>query len=133
MFNVDAFVEDEGRAHEIKWREATTSSDHVNKEIAKARAIADAGYTPIRVTFYEPIHETSIATEAQINNVYRTLGEVYLGDDAWHYVHEYTGVDLRKVIGFTDPISPASWHKTPSRSQTPAGRRRKAAKVAAKC
>ena len=34
-----------------------------------------------------------------IRTIYRGIGgECYMGDDAWRYVHERTGVDLKGVV-----------------------------------
>ena len=47
------------RAIELKWRDATTDGDHIKKEHKRVKIIKDAGYTPIRVMFFEPNRESS--------------------------------------------------------------------------
>lgn len=42
------------RAIEIKWKDATTDGDHVEKEHKRVKVIKNAGYTPIRMMFFEP-------------------------------------------------------------------------------
>src|SRR5581483_9630325 len=52
-FEIDILV-NQHDALEIKWRDATTDGDHITKEHNRLRAIANAGYKPIRVMFYYP-------------------------------------------------------------------------------
>lgn len=50
-FEIDCLLED-GRAIEIKWRDATTDGDHITKEHTRMKVINSYGYKPIRVMFY---------------------------------------------------------------------------------
>lgn len=50
-FEIDLLIEKRD-ALEIKWRDATTDGDHITKEHTRLRAIAEAGYKPVRVMFY---------------------------------------------------------------------------------
>lgn len=42
------------KAYEIKWKDATTDGDHINKEYKRIRIIKKAGYIPVRIMFFEP-------------------------------------------------------------------------------
>jgi hypothetical protein len=50
-FVIDFFVESDNKAHEIKWRDATTDGDHVRKEHNKVQCIVKAGMIPVRVMY----------------------------------------------------------------------------------
>lgn len=49
---IDCLIDN--RAIELKWKDATTDGDHIKKEHKRVKIIKDAGYTPIRVMFFEP-------------------------------------------------------------------------------
>jgi hypothetical protein len=51
-YEIDCLIDND--AIEIKWRDATTDGDHINKEHSRIKAISNAGYKPIRVMFYYP-------------------------------------------------------------------------------
>jgi hypothetical protein len=96
-FEVDFLVERD--AIEIKWRDATTDGDHITKEHARIRTIANAGYTPIRVMFYYPNREQAIRIQQTLETLYTEVGGAYYcGDKAWEYVKEQTGVDLKAIL-----------------------------------
>ncbi len=57
-FEIDCLVNNQ--AYEIKWRDATTDGDHITKEHTRLRAIAAAGYEPMRVMFYYPSRSQAI-------------------------------------------------------------------------
>lgn len=97
-FEIDCLIE-ETRAHEIKWRDATTDGDHISKEHDRVRAIRDAGYTPIRVMFFEPNRDQAQRIQARVRAVYQEVGgEYYSGDAAWDYLRAKTGTDLRELL-----------------------------------
>lgn len=71
-------------AIEIKWRDATTDGDHISKEHTRLRAVADAGYHPIRVMFYYPNRKQAIAIQQTLETLYKGVGGAYYyGDKAW--------------------------------------------------
>lgn len=49
---IDCLVDN--KAYEIKWKDATTDGDYIKKEHKRVQIIKDAGYTPIRIMFFEP-------------------------------------------------------------------------------
>ena len=53
QFQVDLLIENRD-ALEVKWRDATTDGDHINKECNRVRSIRLEGYKPIRIMFYYP-------------------------------------------------------------------------------
>lgn len=86
-------------ALEIKWRDATTDGDHITKEHTRIRAIAEAGYTPIRVMFYYPNREQAIQIQQTLETLYRGAnGKYYYGDQAWDYIRERTHIDLKAIL-----------------------------------
>lgn len=93
-FQIDFFVELDNKAHEIKWRDATTDGDHVRKEHNKLQCIIDAGMIPIRVMYYMPNRKQAIRIQERIIAIYREHGEAYIGKEAWKYILNYTGFDL---------------------------------------
>ena len=96
-FGIDCLIDD--RAHEIKWRDATTDGDHITKEHTRIMAINSQGYTPIRVMFYYPNREQAIQIQRTLETLYRGIGgEYYFGDDAWSYLLRITGVDLKQIL-----------------------------------
>lgn len=97
-FEIDCLI-NQKLAIEIKWRDATTDGDHVNKEKERIRAIADAGYTPIRLMFFKPNREQSIKIQNKIEKIYKEKGgEYYSGNDAFDYVQKKTGINLREIL-----------------------------------
>ena len=97
QFGIDCLIGDD--AIEIKWRDATTDGDHITKEHTRIKAIKGHGLNPIRVMFYYPNRGQAIRIQETIKTVNRGIGgECYMGDDAWSYVQERTGVDLKAVL-----------------------------------
>jgi type II restriction enzyme len=93
-FEIDFFVNRDNKAHEIKWRDATTDGDHVRKEHNKIRCIVGAGMIPVRIMYYMPNREQAIRIQERIIATYREHGEAYIGGAAWDYIRNYTGFDL---------------------------------------
>ena len=86
-------------AIEIKWRDATTDGDHINKEHTRMRVIKDAGYKPIRVMFYYPNRVQSIKIQDKLKKLYDEIGgEFYSGENAYNYVFSETGFDLKSFF-----------------------------------
>lgn len=88
-----------GRAIEIKWRDATTDGDHVGKELAKLHAVVAAGYTPIRLVFFEPTRQAAQRIQRELAEQYAKCGGTYLtGAAAWYFVNSETRVDVRSLL-----------------------------------
>lgn len=86
-------------AIEIKWRDATTDGDHITKEHTRIKAIADAGYKPIRVMFYYPNRTQAINIQKTLETLYQGIGgEYHYGDSAWDYVFKRTSIDLKGIL-----------------------------------
>jgi hypothetical protein len=98
QFEIDCLVENRD-AFEIKWRDATTDGDHINKEHARMRAVAKHGFKPIRLMFFEPLRGQAIKIQAKLKELYISEGgEYYSGSEAWGFLLKYTNVDLKKII-----------------------------------
>lgn len=96
-FEIDCLVGD--RAHEIKWRDATTDGDHITKEHTRIKAIKNAGYKPIRVMFYYPNRVQARRIQQTLETLYEGIGgEYYYGDAAWDYICKETGINLLKIL-----------------------------------
>jgi hypothetical protein len=86
-------------ALEIKWRDATTDGDHITKEHTRIKVIADAGYKPVRVMFYYPNRAQAIRIQQSLATLYAGVkGEYHFGSDAWQYVQDKTGIDLKEIL-----------------------------------
>ena len=63
------------------------------------RVISKAGYTPIRLMFFEPLRDQAIKIQKKLKNLYVSEGGLYISsDDAWQHVIKKTGVDLKEII-----------------------------------
>ena len=97
-FEIDCLVDGKD-AFEIKWRDATTDGDHITKEHSRLRAIAAAGYKPIRIMFYYPNRSQAVRIQQTLETLYQGVkGEYHFGDAAWAFVKAYTGVDLKGIL-----------------------------------
>ncbi|MFA0960918.1 ApaLI family restriction endonuclease [Roseivirga sp. BDSF3-8] len=86
-------------AIEVKWRDATTDGDHITKEHTRVKVIKGHGYTPIRVMFYYPQRQQAIRIQETLKTLYTGVeGEYYAGDEAWDYLKNYCGVDLKQIL-----------------------------------
>ena len=86
-------------ALEVKWRDATTDGDHITKEHTRVQVIKGHGYKPIRIMFYYPQRDQAIRIQETLKTLYAGVdGEYYGGDEAWDYLHKYTGVDLKAIL-----------------------------------
>lgn len=96
-FEIDCAIDKD--AVEIKWRDATTDGDHITKEHTRLKVIKDAGFYPIRVMFYYPNRDQAKRIQDTVKTLYAGLGgEYHYGDEAWNYVKDRTGVDLKKIL-----------------------------------
>jgi len=96
-FEIDCLIDQD--AIEIKWRDATTDGDHITKEHTRIKTVADAGYTPIRVMFYYPNRAQAIRIQQTLETLYTGVnGEYYYGENAWDYIEQRTGIDLKAIL-----------------------------------
>lgn len=97
-FEIDCLVENK-RAIEIKWRDATTDGDHITKEHTRLRAIAAAGYEPVRIMFYYPNRTQAVRIQQTLETLYHGVnGSYFYGDGAWKYVYRETDTDLKGIL-----------------------------------
>ena len=86
-------------AVELKWRDATTDGDHITKEHTRVKVIKSHGYKPVRVMFYYPQREQAIKIQETLKTIYAGVdGEYYAGDDAWEYLKNVSGYDLKDTL-----------------------------------
>ncbi len=86
-------------AFEVKWRDATTDGDHITKEHTRVQVIKGHGFKPIRVMFYYPQREQAIRIQETLKTLYRGVeGAYYGGDEAWNFLKQYTGIDLKEIL-----------------------------------
>jgi len=86
-------------ALEVKWRDATTDGDHITKEHTRVKVIREHGFKSIRVMFFYPQREQAIRIQQTLKTLYAGVnGEYYGGEEAWNYVEQYTGVNLRNIL-----------------------------------
>lgn len=73
--------------------------DHITKEHTRVQVIRQAGFKPVRVMFYRPNREQAIHIQDTLRTLYQGVnGEYYSGDEAWQYVKQRTGVDLKTIL-----------------------------------
>ncbi|MFT5916053.1 MAG: hypothetical protein ACI81T_002557 [Bacteroidia bacterium] len=90
---------DGNNAIEIKWKDATTDGNHKEKEHTRVKAIASQNYVPIRVMFYYPHRSQAINIQENLAIFYKGVkGQYYGGDEAWDFIKEYTGFDLKEIL-----------------------------------
>lgn len=87
-------------AFEIKWRDATTDGDHITKEHNRVKVIRDKGYMPVRIMFYQPNRKQAVKIQEKLKNLYENEigGKYYSGEDAWNYIKDFTGIDLKNIL-----------------------------------
>lgn len=96
-FEIDCLVGD--KAHEIKWRDATTDGDHITKEHTRVKAVKAQGYVPIRVMFYYPQRTQAQKIQETLETLYKGIGgQYYCGEAAWNYVKEFTEINLLETL-----------------------------------
>lgn len=88
-----------GDGVEIKWRDATTDGDHRNKEKARVKAVAMAGYKPVRLMLFDPNRDKAIKAQAELRAIYTEIGGEYLsGTEAFDFIEKRTGVDYSAIL-----------------------------------
>lgn len=97
-FEIDCFVKEDNKGHEIKWRDATTDGDHKKKEETKLKQMEKNGIIPVKIMFYMPEREQAKKIQTNIIKLYEKNGFSYVGIEAWKYVKNYGGFDLRKFL-----------------------------------
>ena len=96
-FEIDCLVD--SNAIEIKWRDATTDGDHINKEHCRIQSIVNNGYKPIRVMFYYPNRVQAQRVQETLETLYKGMnGEYYWGNNAWEYVRQQSNWDLKALL-----------------------------------
>ena len=84
---------------EVKWKDATTDGDHIIKEHTRVKVIKASGYKPIRLMFYYPHRKQAIKIQQILRTLYESVkGEYYGGEEAWSFLQNYTGVDLKAIL-----------------------------------
>lgn len=97
FYEIDLLVGSD--AYEIKWRDATTDGDHVNKEEARIRRCVAEGLRPVGLTFFLPTRKQARRIQTRLSTIYQELGGVHhVEQAAWQHVEEQTGIDLRAII-----------------------------------
>jgi hypothetical protein len=97
-FEIDCYTKWDNKAHEIKWRDATTDGDHKNKENNKIQCIIKNDLIPVRVMFYMPERKQARRIQEQIISIFAQHGEAYIGEEAFRYVKDYSGIDLKQLL-----------------------------------
>lgn len=96
-FEIDCLVGTD--AIEIKWRDATTDGDHINKEHTRIKVISAAGYKPVRVMFYYPNRTQARRIQETLETLYKGIGgEYYRDESAWNYVKNRTQINLQAIL-----------------------------------
>lgn len=95
---IDCLIRD--IAFEVKWRDATTDGDHIKKEHKRVEIIRDKGYVPVRIMFFHPNRLQAITIQNRLKFLYEDQmgGRYYAGEDAWTFIKEFTGVDLKSLL-----------------------------------
>lgn len=53
----------------------------------------------VRIMFFEPNREQAIRIQARLKELYSDLGgEYYSGEEAWEYLKNDTGIDLKSIL-----------------------------------
>jgi hypothetical protein len=96
-FEIDCLIDK--NAYEIKWRDATADGDHILKEHTRIKAIAEAGYSPIRIMYFYPNRLQAIKIQSTIADLYKANnGAYYYKETAWEYIRVTTGIDLFAIL-----------------------------------
>ncbi len=96
-FEIDCLIDN--RAYEIKWRDATTDGDHITKEHTRIRAVAEAGFIPIRLMYYYPNRAQAMRIQAALQDLYKANGgRYYYGEAAWEHLEATTDVNLLTIL-----------------------------------
>ncbi|MCT8136479.1 ApaLI family restriction endonuclease [Anaerobacillus sp. CMMVII] len=98
QFEIDCYTEWDNKAHEIKWRDATTDGDHKNKENNKVKCIVSEGLIPVRVMFFMPERTQARKIQERIISIFKEQGEAYIGEEAFEYIKDYSGIDIKEIL-----------------------------------
>jgi len=94
-FEIDIMDSVKNTAYEIKWRDAGTDGDHVNKETRKQLVLKKMGFKTVRLTFFVP--ETPHTKQAHKNKI-ALYDKLYESDEAFNFIKEISGVDILKIF-----------------------------------
>ena len=97
-FEIDCYTKWDNKAHEIKWRDATTDGDHKNKENNKIKCIIKNELIPVRVMFFMPERTQARRIQKQIISIFEDHGEAHIGEEAFEYVKDYSGINLKLLL-----------------------------------
>lgn len=97
-FEIDCYTLADNKAHEIKWKDATTDGDHKKKEECKVKGIVNQNYIPVRIMFFMPERKQAAKIQKKIIELYKEHGEAYIGDDAFEYVKNYSKIDIKAIL-----------------------------------
>jgi len=97
-FEIDCFVKEDNKGHEIKWRDATTDGDHRKKEETKLKQMIKNGIKPVKLMFYMPEREQAKKIQLSIIELYNQTGESHVGKQAWSYLKNYCDFDLYNFL-----------------------------------
>lgn len=68
-------------------------------EHKRVKIIRGAGYIPVRLMFFKPNRTQAMKIQANLKKLYKSEGgEYYSGEEAWDYLQNETGVDLKKIL-----------------------------------
>ena len=96
-FEIDCLINK--NAYKIKWRDATTDGDHINKEHTRLKVIKEAGYKPVRMMFYSPNRKQAKNIQCKLKDMYRNMGgEFYEHEEAWNYLQRTTNINLKDIL-----------------------------------
>lgn len=96
-FGIDCLIGNQ--AYEIKWRDATTDGDHITKEHTRIRAVAAAGYVPVRLMYYYPNRTQAMRIQAALQDLYKANnGACYCADAAWEHLEAKTNINLLAIL-----------------------------------
>ncbi|MCY4539458.1 MAG: ApaLI family restriction endonuclease [Chloroflexi bacterium] len=96
-FEIDCLIDNQ--AYEIKWRDARTDGDHITKEHTRIRAVAGAGFVPIRLMYYYPNRTQAMRIQAALEDLYKANGGAYYyGDAAWEHLEALTDINLLTIL-----------------------------------
>ena len=96
-FEIDCFVKEDNKGHEIKWRDGTTDGDHRKKEETKLKQMVKNGIKPVKLMFYMPEREQAKKIQLSIIELYNQTGESHIGKQAWSYLKNYCNFDLYRI------------------------------------
>lgn len=86
-------------ALEYAWRETDADARTIPLLHEKLKVVRAQGFKPIRLVFYSPGSQQHQRHYDILRTIYAGVqGEFYLGEDAWKFVKNYTGTDLKALL-----------------------------------